>query len=99
LSLPQDAERDLADSLAEASDEDGRGGRRAVDYGDFIEAIKAEQDSGEQNERSRQFTTRDTDTLIEKFRRKMEDTLGSETNRYVLVSLAHCGDLQRRHPS
>ena len=33
-------ERDLADSLAEASDEDGRGGRRTVDYGDFIEAIK-----------------------------------------------------------
>ena len=68
-------ERDLADSLSKEEDR-----KKVVDYGDFIEAVKSEQDNGDQQERTKVIGTRDTDLLVDKIRKRMEETLGSETN-------------------
>ena len=73
--LPRDVERDLADSLSKEEDR-----KKVIDYGDFIEAVKTEQDNGDHQERTKVIGTRDTDLLVDKIRKRMEETLGSETN-------------------
>ena len=65
----------MADSLSKEEDR-----KKVVDYGDFIEAVKSEQDNGDQQERTKVIGTRDTDLLVDKIRKRMEETLGSETN-------------------
>lgn len=75
--LPRDVERDLVVSLSTEIDR-----KKVIDYFDFIEAVKIEQDNnGDEYEGAKVISTRDTevlDFLIKRIRSKLEDNLGSE---------------------
>lgn len=43
--LRKELQRDLCDSLSQADQERGSRSRRAVDYGDFVAAVKAEHEA------------------------------------------------------
>ena len=43
--LRKELQRDLSDSLSQADQEKGSRSRRAVDYGDFVAAVKAEHEA------------------------------------------------------